>query len=466
MLLGCPVNPYKDKKLCLKCVKQTERSEKVLNQYGIETYSIEPEPEAIDYTEPESREELLNFLYDGMPIGRTVFNNVSSLSGDIFFDATNDFTHDVLENAISLYNFSKAFVKKNHVDTVSVWNGRRSCDGAVVLAAKKQGIKHSVFISGAKHMSVSMMEDSIAFQDIRHHRSKLKEIYGRFDEKNDWDAAKEASSKYYYMAQGGDNGHSRPYGMPVCSKSFVASPTVFENGHKRKLAVFVGTYLEIAGVDGFNENLNVEYGDFYEAVRRICSDDEILANHEVVVRWHPNTNVRGNELSKLTQVVEETSINVTHFLPEEPYDSYKLLSDSDVIIVIGSSMAVEAAYLKKKIIFVGNNIFDEFIFPVVSKHQQLVSHLMSDLSYDMERAYKESLVYGYYRITRCSFLIERIRYVERNKYRSTYSIDNYIVIDKKPKLYLLRLAVYRMGLNSSLKTLIGYFKSSTSRAER
>jgi hypothetical protein len=201
-------------------------------------------------------------------------------------------------------------------------------------------------------------------------------------------------------------------------------------------------------------------------VRRICSDDEILANHEVVVRWHPNTNVRGNELSKLTQVVEETSINVTHFLPEEPYDSYKLLSDSDVIIVIGSSMAVEAAYLKKKIIFVGNNIFDEFIFPVVSKHQQLVSHLMSDLSYDMERAYKESLVYGYYRITRCSFLIERIRYVERNKYRSTYSIDNYIVIDKKPKLYLLRLAVYRMGLNSSLKTLIGYFKSSTSRAER
>ena len=43
MLLGCPANPYRNKKLCSKCVKQTERTENVLKQYGVETYSIEPE---------------------------------------------------------------------------------------------------------------------------------------------------------------------------------------------------------------------------------------------------------------------------------------------------------------------------------------------------------------------------------------------------------------------------------------
>jgi hypothetical protein len=447
MLLGCPVNPYRNKKLCSKCVKQTERTENILKKYGIETYSIEPESEheAIDYIVPESREELLGFEYDGMPVGRIVFNNVSTVLGDVFFDTRNDFTREVLRNTISLYHFINLFVKKNQVDKVSVWNGRRSCEGAVVLAAKKYGIKYSVFISGAKYMSMSVMDDSLAFQDIRHHRSKLKTLYDRFDKINDWDVAKNAASKYYHMAQGGEDGHSRPYGMPVCSKSFVASSTVFGNSGKRKLAVFAGTYLEIAGIDGFDENLNVEYGDFYEAVRRICIDEEILANYEVVVRWHPNTRVIGNELSRLNQVAEQTSTNVTHLLPGEPYDSYKLLSDSDVVISVGSSMAVEAAYLKKKIIFVGNNIFDEFTFPVVSKHQQLVSHLVSDLSYDLERAYKESLVYGYYRLARSSFIIEKIRYVERNKYRSTYSIDNYILIDSKPKLYLLRLAAYRMG---------------------
>lgn len=464
MLLGCPVNPYRNKTLCNKCVKQTERTESILTQYDIETYTLEPEKETMNIVRPGSRQEILDLMYDDMPIGRTVFNNVSTLLGDVFFDAADDFAHDVLGNTISLYNFIKHFVKNNQVDAVSVWNGRRSCDGAVVLAAKKQGIKYSVFISGAKHMSVSIMENSVAFQDIRYHRSKLKELYDHFDKKNDWDAAEGASSEYYHMAQGGDNGHSRPYGMPVCSKSFVASQTVFGDSSKRRLAVFVGTYLEIAGVEGFNENLSVEYGDFYEAVRRVCTDEEILANYEVVVRWHPNTHVRGNERARLSQVVEETSNYVTHFLPDETYDSYKLLSDADVVIVVGSSMAVEAAYMKKKVIFVGNAIFDEFSFPVVSKHQQLVSHLAGDLTYDSDKVYKESLVYGYYRLTRSSFLIERVRYIERNNHRATYSIDNHILIDKKPKYYLLRLAVYRTGLTSSLKTLIGYFKRSTSRA--
>jgi hypothetical protein len=446
MLLGCPVNPYRNKELCSKCVKQTERTEKVLKQYGIETYSLESEHETINFIAPESREELLDFLYDGMPIGRHVYNNVAYILGDGFFDATNDFAHDLLKNAISLYNFSKVFVKRNRVDKVSVWNGRRSCDGTVALAAKKHGIKHSVFISGAKDMSVEVIDDAVAIHDLRHHRSNLKELYDRFDMKNDWDVAKDLASKYFDIARGVDSKVSRPYGMGVFSKSFVASPNIFGSSGKRKLAVFVGTYLEIAGVDGYDENLNIEYGDFYEVVKRICADKEILANYEVVVRWHPNTiQIRGNELSKLSNVVDETSINVTHLLPDDPYDSYKLLSDSDVVVSVGSSMAVEAAYFKQKVIFVGNNIFDEFVFPVVSKHQQLVSYLLSGLSYDMDRAYKESLVYGYYRLARSSFIIEKIRYVERNKYRSTYSIDNYILIDSKPKLYLLRLAAYRMG---------------------
>ena len=76
-----------------------------------------------------------------MPIGRTVFNNVSSILSDVFFDVTTDFVHEVLMNAISLYNFISLFVKKLQVDKVSVWNGRRSCDGSVVLAAKKHRIK-------------------------------------------------------------------------------------------------------------------------------------------------------------------------------------------------------------------------------------------------------------------------------------------------------------------------------------
>ena len=315
-------------------------------------------------------------------------------------------------------------------------------------------------------MSVSVIDNSVAFQDIRHNRSKLKGLYDRFEKKNDWDVAKDAASKYYDMAQGIENGHSRPYGMPVCSKSFVDSPTVFGSSGKRKLAVFVGTYLEIAGVEGFDENLSVEYGDFYEAVRRICTDEDILNNYEVVVRWHPNTQIKGNELAKLHQIVEETSIDTTHYLPDDLYDSYQLLSDSDVVVCVGTSMAVEAAYLKKKVIFIGNAIFDEFTFPVLSKHQQVVSHLISDVSYDLDKVHKESLVYGYYRLNRHSFLIERIRYVKRNKYRFIYFIDNHLLIDTKPKLYLLRLVVDRMRLTSLLNPLIVYFRGLTSGFKR
>ena len=465
MLLGCPVNPYRNKDLCAKCVKQTARTENILKQYGIETYSIEPGQNETDLIVNESREALLNFLYDGMPIGRAVFNSVSTVLGDVFFDAKSKFSREVLSNAVSLFNFVKDFAERHQVDKVCVWNGRRSCDGAVVLAAKRLGIEHSVFISGAKAMSVSVMDNSIAFQDIRYHRSKLKELWNHFDKENDWGAAEKASSTYYHMAQGVENGHSRPYGMPVCSKSFVDSPTIFGGSGKTKLAVFVGTYLEIAGVDGFNENLVVEYGDFYEAVRRICSDGEILDSCEVVVRWHPNTHVRGNELARLSQVVDETSTDVTHYLPEDRYDSYKLLIDSDVVIVVGSSMAVEAAYLKKQVIFVGNAIFDEFSFPVVSKHHELVSHVLNYPSCDTDKLYKESLVYGYYRLTRSNFLIERIRYVEKNRYRSTYVLDSHTLIDKKSEYYLPRLFAYRAGLASLVNSFVGFYKKTIHRVQ-
>jgi hypothetical protein len=458
MLLGCPVNPYRNKDLCAKCVKQTERTENILTQHGIETYVIETGHESTDLIVDESCDELLNFLYDGMPIGRTVFNNISTILGDIFFDSKNAFAQEILRNTISLFNFIKYFVEKNQIDKVSVWNGRRSCDGAVVLAAKSLGIEYSVFISGAKHMSVSMLDNSLAFQDIRYHRSKLKELYNRFDQENDWDSAKDAASKYYHMAQGGENGLSRPYGMPVCSKSFVDSGTAFGDSGKIKLAVFVGTYLEIGGVEGFNENLDVEYGDFYEAVRRICLDEEILGSCQVVVRWHPNTRVRGNERSRLIQVVDETSKDVAHYLPEDPYDSYKLLSDADKVLVVGSSMALEAAYLKKQVIFVGNAIFDEFSLPVVSKHHELVSNVLDYPRYNVDKLYKESLVYGYYRLTRSNFLIEKIQYVERDRYRSAYVIDKHVLIDMKAEYYLPKLFAYRAGITPWLKTIVRSYK--------
>ena len=60
MLLGCPVNPYRNKDLCANCLKQTERTENILKQYGIETYSIEPGQNETDLIVNERREALLN----------------------------------------------------------------------------------------------------------------------------------------------------------------------------------------------------------------------------------------------------------------------------------------------------------------------------------------------------------------------------------------------------------------------
>lgn len=464
MLLGCPANPRKSEALCNKCVKQTTRTEKILNKYGIETCALDDTHYPKGVVAPSSRDELVKFEYNEAVIGNLVYNNAATILGDGFFDATDDLVYSLLLNAISLYDFAIHLIKCKKIDKVSVWNGRRSSDGPVLLAAEKLGIKFSAFISGSKNMSITMFNAKLV-HDLSRNRNKIKEIFDECESKKCWEVAAHEASNYFEMARGLKDKSFTPYGFKVYSESFEHRTGVFEKDSKRKkIAIFVGTFLEITGLDGYEENIKVEYGNFYDAIKRICSDEKVLSNCQIVVRWHPNSKqLNGNERMKLNSVIEATSSDVMHLRPENNYDSYELLSDAELVVSVGSSMAVESAYYKKPVIFIGNNVFDQFSFPVVVTHQQFVRNVLNGPVYDMNLAYKEALAYGCYRLLDYSFYMEKISYLYQNRYRSRYMLGSDCLIDVKPKLYSIKLLLLRLRLTSHVKKYLGYVEKKRDR---
>ena len=448
-LWGCPANPFQDRKLCKRCAANTEKVEKKLSKLGVRCLTL---PNASNDSYPCSQSDLLNCEYKKMPVGKLVYNTVSTITKDCFFNRTNVLTNTLVENAIGLYETAADLIKNEHIDQVFVWNGRRSCDGPILYAAKSLGMKYSAFITHGSDFSIRVV-DALLVHSIEEARRDLRLMYQKIDSNNGWSNASASASRYYAFASG--SGDFKPsFGFYNAAASYKPFPNAFhDDDERKKLAIFVGTNTEFAGLEGYDVVIKVMYGNFYDAVKVICSDADILNKYQIVVRWHPNSaSIKGNEHLLFSNVINDTVNKVRHILPADISSSYDLLDQCDTVLSIGSSMAVEALYRRKKCIFIGNNIFDEFSFLKPTSHDQLKRYLFDKMEYDVEMAYRQSLVFAHFLLRGESF---KFRFVSSIKSSCGYQyfISSEKIIDGSVGLCLIRSLLVRLGVLDQLRSL-------------
>ena len=400
-LKTCPVFPTPTKKNCKVCCAQTSYTKSKILPSEIELIDLDIQKHHYSYQQFNSINDLKSFELYKVPFGNMVYSTITTELNDSFFDVTKykDKINILLENAVGLYLFGIKIIKKNSIDQVYVWNGRRSCDGPLLYAAKHSGIKYSTYISGGSNNSLLVRQNSLTVHDIPAAKNDLQEVVYKIKHNIDRSSITKKAINYFNFTSGKSSSDDINHaGFYQFSKNFIKTDKSKISAHKGKrvIAVFTGTYSEFAGVPGYDNPDNF-CNNFYEGVSFIQENLHRIPNAELHIRWHPNSrNLRGNEREKLVNIIERGRQidNVYHIHPESNFNTYDLIHAADYCIGFGTSVSIEACLYGKPSIFIGNNIFEDLdCFYKPNSYDELIELLNTNLKV---KSLDHALAWGYY----------------------------------------------------------------------
>jgi len=397
-LVTCPANPEHRELICMMCRNQSKKTKSIINSDLITFVDLNIYPETLEY-KFNDLEQLKSFETNDFPIGRMVYSTLTTNLNDSFFSVK---IHEVtlntlINNGIGLYKSIQKLILDEKIELLYAWNGRRSCDGPAVYAAKNLNIGYKTFISGGKYNSILIREGSETVHDVKEAVMEMNAISKDYkNSKKKYEITKGAIN-YFDFASGGKKDENVNYlGYYTYSQLFKDDKTAINSNNKKILGIFIGTYSEYAGVPGFDSDNNY-CKDFYEGIDFFHNNSHRLKNYEIIIRWHPNSRyLNGNEKEKLEKLILNSKKynNVKHISPDSDFNTYNLIKNCYVAIGFGTSVTIEACLHGKPSIFVGNNLFEGLdCFYKPESYSELLELLENELS---PKSFNDALVWGYY----------------------------------------------------------------------
>lgn len=367
-LLGCPANPKKNPLLCLVCKSQTKYTNtKILNDENfIKSYISLDKSIKKDFN-VLSIKGLQNYSYKDVPVGNMVYSTIVTELNDSFFnvDLQQVRINELLLNAIRIYEFTYKYIQENNIGSIYIWNGRRSCDGPSVYAAKALKIKYHTFISGGGFNKILVRENVSTVHDVPSAIKELEEIKLNLLDNSKRDQLITRANKFFNIANGkeenkGENKDINYLGYYQFSRNYKTDNNFYDKYKNKKIiAVFTGTYSEFAGVRGYDTS-NDFCKTFYDGVEFLQNKASIPSDYLLVVRWHPNSrHIQGGEKERLNNLMESSPQNVVHVPPDSDFSSYSLIDKCIKVIGFGSSISIESCLRGKPVLFVGRNMFQK-----------------------------------------------------------------------------------------------------------
>jgi hypothetical protein len=128
-----------------------------------------------------------------------------------------------------------------------------------------------------------------------------------------------------------------------------------------QLAIFTSSDWEFAEYessksDGFFEN----FKDQYSLLNHILHDVDLRKQFTIVVRWHPNHAIAGEEERVRIEEVISANPTVKHYRFDDKVDSYELSKRSKSVIVFGSTIGIESANSGIPTILLGEATYSGF----------------------------------------------------------------------------------------------------------
>jgi hypothetical protein len=350
-LASCAANPFLDKAKCNECKIQSRHLKQELLPFGVKNLFIEGTDvsvfqESLPQLRLDSLEDLERFQWDGFNFGLAALSHMSTmyrksepLSQDEIFQARN-----LLINSLSHYLFFCEKLPKN-IDKVLLWGGRRPSEAPMAFFAKKRGIPLFYFESAASDDSYYLSSNQPS-----HPLEISNEIMNWSQDCSKSRGSRSTAADYFKALEEGVLSAPGYRSYPMVEKTLNLPKKL----DKKRIVIFTSTAWEWKYSHVRPEIDKSEFWDMHATIEKICLDEELARDFEVIVRWHPNTSsAHKSDKARVQEIILNSGNGVEHFSYDSQINSYVLLNSADIVITMGSSIGVEACFRSKPVILLG-----------------------------------------------------------------------------------------------------------------
>jgi len=411
-LYNCPANFEHKENICKKCLLQTHRTINNFLDPKIINLNLNLKIKKKKYF-LRNVNDVFNYKYDGQNIGPCALSTLVSekyFSCYLSFSKIKNEIHQELDFATSLYDRAIEIIRENNIKTVYVWNGRRSSEAPIIMAAQKLNIRFYSYISGGRTNDY-ICQPTPAVHDLSFNKKLLNNLYKKASKKKI-----SQDSKFFFDFMRGNKTDHYAYGYYQFSKEFKKNQKFVGDQSKKNLVIFTSSMWEFYsfGKDFFHfGNKKI---DHYQLINKVINNKYIKNNFNIHIRWHPNlSTARGGEKFVVNKIIKHNR-HVYHYDPDSNTNSYDLIKFSNYVLTFGSTIGVEATYYGKTSILFGRSYYEDTDTVYVVKNiEQLTNLLKSKL---IPKKKVDAMKYGYWDRNRGNQKFENLYH--DNNYRWYY----------------------------------------------
>jgi len=356
-----------------------------------------------------------------------------------------------IENALRAHLSALHHLNKWSPDICYIYNGRMSRYRPLLRLIQYSDIKTLVYEYPKRGGNVNYESFTLVENNYSHDLlSYSKQMYQVFiDDKSDYQDKLLIGESWYSERLYG-NSHGFQVLMKEVQKK--GSLPIEWNDRDFNISFFISSEYEWAGIPEVVKTR--PYKDQHDCIVKLS---KILPKQsKLYIRVHPN--LKNDEKKLLGRLADIKHKNVVLIDPLDVVDTYNLAKLSDLIICFGSTVGIEAAFMKKPVIVVGASIYSTFNATVmIEKHDDLVrivtaavdNNDYSAFPSEIQR-YEGACAYAW------SFMnfSTKTKYVEKATYLGGNMVRNGIKTNISPGIYI---KIYNRLLDFPLKVFSSLF---------
>jgi len=320
--------------------------------------------------------DLKEMKYDeGLDCGLEVISTLISnlMNANYKYKENETLISEMLNTSVCVYEGMLVCLSSEKINLVVLPNGRTLPRRAVLKACQKESVDCLVYDGGGTRYHVAMNK-------MLHDKDNmLKLINEKWIENDNYQEKVEVATSFFREQRCNSflrtqkNGERPPWWSDRVKNICVFTSSDFEYAAIKKTVGTVGCY-----------------DSQFDAVNRLAESllGEAINIH---VRLHPNSvNARGKDLFSKGVNLD----NVFLIAQKSKIDTYWLIENSDMVIVFGSTVGIEAVYYGKPVILIGDAFYDSSDMFSPETHEELLCLIRGGLIHkSKDSAYK----YGYFK---------------------------------------------------------------------
>lgn len=345
ILHNCYFNPLHN---CIACASCQSRSMEMIKGIGIkQNHIIRLKQFSNKFKIPffKNLNELLDFEFDGVSIGRGVASSVISYYRD--YNISSKKHHKIIElecrKAINVLLNFREIIENEKPSKVILFNGRFAEIFPLLDYCTQIGLEYTSIESGALG-TYELFENNLPHSIKYRHKCIMEHWDNAAFEERKIDIAHE----WYRKKRHGDDSIEFSH---TKNQELNALPSNFDS-NKNNVLILNSSEDEMKVIEEFYTEL---FDTQNEAIEKIMSHFANNSETHFYLRVHPNLgkvdNVQMREIEKFDFP------NLTVIGPNEPIDTYAMMMACDKTIVFGSTSGIEATYWGKASILLGKSFY-------------------------------------------------------------------------------------------------------------